>query len=135
MSSHPWRFEFGSIVVARNGNYNRNMHQGQNNQRWKEPQGSDQPFRQQHLPQYHRQRPSYNACQNNCYGGPFRNNQHPPNCYSQEPFRGAYQDDRYGGPPSYTYDLPPQYSFEPPYSQAPYKQTPPDDPNPYPPQL
>ncbi len=98
MSSHPSGFKFGSNVVVRNGSYNRNMHQGQNNQRWKEPRGSDQPFRQQHLPRYHGQRPSYNACQDNSYGGPLRDKPPPPNYYGQEPFQGAYQDDEYGGP-------------------------------------
>ena len=85
MSSHPSGFKFGSNVVVRNRSYNRNMHQGQNNQRWKEPRGSDQPFWQQHLPQYHRQRP----------------------------FHDAYQDDRYDGPPSYAYEPPLTRGFLP----------------------
>ncbi|XP_015954388.1 uncharacterized protein LOC107478772 [Arachis duranensis] len=88
VESDHTRFKFGSNVVIRNVSYNRNMHQGQSNQIWKEPRGSDQPFRQQHLPRYHRQRPSYNACQGNSYGGPSRDNQHPPNYYGQQPFRG-----------------------------------------------
>ena len=90
MSSHPRRFEFGSNIVERNGSYNRNMHQGQNNQRWKEPRGSDQPFRQQHLPRYHGQRPFYNACQDNSYGGPLRDNPPPPVYYGQEQIGRAH---------------------------------------------
>ena len=112
MSSHPSRFEFGSNVVARNGNYNRNMHQGQNNQRWKEPRGFDQPFRQQPPPRYHGPRPFQNVCQDNRYGG-------PPCSYQQAP--------------SYANEPPPQHDFGPPYSQAPFRHSPPYDPNPQPP--
>jgi len=113
MNSHPFGYESGYNYVAGRGSYNRNMHQGQSNQRWMEPRGSDQPFRRQHPPRYHGQRPFYNAYQDDRYGG-------PPCSYQQDP--------PYAHEPS-----PPQYNFEPPYSQAPFHHSPPYDPNPYPP--
>ena len=108
MNSHPSRFEFGSNIVERSESYNRNMHQGQSNQRWMEPRGSDQPFRQQHPPRYHGQRPFYNAYQANRHGGQPCNYQQFPPC--------AYR------PSS-------QHNFEPPHSQAPFHHSPPYDPH------
>ena len=78
MNSHPFGYESGYNYVAGRGSYNRNMHQGQSNQRWMEPRGSDQPFRQQHPPRYHGQRPFYNAYQGNGHGGQPRSYQQAP---------------------------------------------------------
>ncbi|XP_072070033.1 uncharacterized protein [Arachis hypogaea] len=88
------------------------MHQGWDNQKWEEPQAYKQPSWQQPPPTYYEQQPFHDAYQDNGYGGPLCDNQQPP---------------------PYAYEPPLQHSFEPPYSQAPYCQTPPYDPNPYPP--
>ena len=107
MNSHPSRFEFGSNFVEGNRNHSRNMHQGQTNQGWMEPRGSNQPFRQQHPPRYHGQRPFYNAYPAERYGG-------QPCNYQQAPPR-AYK-------PSF------QHNLEPPHSQASLYHSPPYDP-------
>jgi len=104
MNSHPSRFKFSSNIFEGNESYSRNMHQGQSNQSWMEPRGSDQPFRQPHLPRYHGQGPIYNAYQTDRYGGPPGSDQQTPSC--------AYR------PPS-------QHNFEPPHSQALFHHSPP----------
>jgi len=112
MNSHHFGYEFGSNYVVGNGNYNDNMHQGWNNQRWEESQRIDQPSWQQQPPVSYGYNSNPNAYQSNGCGDPY--------CDCQQP-------------PPHAYEPPPQHDFEPPYSQAPYHQTPHYDPNPYPP--
>ena len=112
MNSHHFGYEFGSNYVVGNGNYNGNMHQGWNNQRWEEPQGIDQPSWQQQPPDSYGYNSHPNAYQSNGCGDPY--------CDCQQP-------------PLHAYEPPPQHDFEPPYSQAPHHQTPPYGHNPYPP--
>ncbi|XP_072055567.1 uncharacterized protein [Arachis hypogaea] len=87
------------------------MHQGLSNQRWMEPRGSDHPFRQQHPPRYHGQRPFYSACPTDRFGGPPYSYQQAPPC-AQKPS--------------------PQYNFKPPHSQVSFRHSLPHDL--YPPQ-
>ena len=53
MNSHPFGYESGYNYVAGRGDYNDNLHQGWDNQRWEEPQGFDQPSWQQAPPMYY----------------------------------------------------------------------------------
>ena len=108
MNSHPSRFEFGSNIVKGNRSYSRNVHQGQTNQGWMEPRGSNQPFWQQHPPRYPGQRPFYHAYPAERHGG-------QPCNYQQAPPR-AYE-------PSF------QHNLEPPHSQASLHHSPPYDPS------
>ena len=108
MNSHLFGYELGSIYVVGNDN----MHQGWNNQRWREPQRIDHPSWKQPPPVSYRYNSNPNAYQSNGWGDPY--------CDCQQP-------------PPYAYEPPPQHDFEPPYSQAPYHQTPPYYLNPYPP--
>ena len=55
----------------------------------------------------------------------------PPNAYQSNGCGDPYCDCQQ--PPTHAYEPPLQNGFEPLYSQAPYHQTPPYDPNPYPP--
>ena len=107
MNSH-FGFEFGSNCVVGNVDFNANMYQGWNTPRWEEPQGIDHSYWQQ-PPDTYRYNFHPNACQLNGYGDPFCDNQPP---YAYEPY--------------------PQHDAQP-YSQVPYHQNPPYDPNPYPP--
>ena len=108
MNSHPSRFEFGSNIVKGNRSYSRNVHQGQTNQGWMEPRGSNQPFWQQHPPRYPGQRPFYRAYPAERHGG-------QPCNYQQAPPR-AYE-------PSF------QHNLEPPHSQASLHHSPSYDPS------
>ena len=111
MNSHPFGYESGYNYVAGRGDYNDNLHQRWDNQRWEESQGLDQPSWQR-----------------------------PPPMDYQQPFCDAYQGNGYGEhsfdyqqPPPYAYEPPPQHDFRPPYSQAPFRHSPPYNPNPQPP--
>ncbi|XLS55795.1 hypothetical protein HN51_005550, partial [Arachis hypogaea] len=72
---------------------------------------SDHPFTQQHPPRYHGQRPFYNACPTDRFGGPPCNYQQAPPCAQRPSSR---------------------HNVEPPHSQASFHHSPPHDP--YPPQ-
>ena len=67
MNSHLFGYESGYNYVAGRGDYNDNLHQGWDNQRWEEPQGFDQPSWKQPPPMDYQQ-PFCDAYQGNGYG-------------------------------------------------------------------
>ena len=106
MNSH-FGYEFGSNCVIGNVDFNDNMYQGWDHQRWEEPQGIDHSYWQQ-PPDTYRYNFYPNACQFNGYDDSF--------CDTQQP-------------PSYAYESHPQHEPQP-FSQAFHHQAPPYDPYP-----
>jgi len=131
-------YEFGSHYVVRNEDYNENVYQGWDNQRWEEPYAYDQSSWQQPPPMHYEEESFYDAYQSSGYGEspcdfqeppPYANDsypQHNPQPYSQAP---SYQ------PPSYDPTLYPSYQqpFEPyePYIEPPQYQHFQEPPPPY----
>ncbi|QHN93848.1 uncharacterized protein DS421_17g596180 [Arachis hypogaea] len=110
MNSH-FGYECDYNYVVGNGNFNEDVHQGWDDQRWVEPYTYDQSSWQQPPPMHYEEEPFYDAYQPNGYG------ESP--CDFQEP-------------PPYAYESYPQHEPQP-HSQAYFHQIPPYDPNSYPP--
>ena len=110
MNSH-FGYECSYNYVVGDENYNENVYQGWDNQRWEEPYAYDQSSWQQPPPMHYEEEPFYDAYQSNGYG------ESP--CDFQEP-------------PPYAYESYPQHEPQP-HSQAYFQQTPPYDHDPYPP--
>jgi len=82
MNFYPFGYEYGYNYVVGNGDYDENMHQGWNNQRWEEPQAHGQLSWQQLPPVSYRYNSILSAYQSNGYGRPSWDYQQP---YAYEP--------------------------------------------------